>query len=148
MIRVVTGPFFSMMTRITCSLKSRRPAFSRPSPYNLYDGEISLLTDLPARVAQSEGELLQVGHHLFHRFDIVLRMGRALEVTDLREVGRHVFRAVAFTRIEAGTQAAFPTHFAHPAAADFEQAGGFFAGVARQVHHQRADQLRLELLEH
>ena len=91
---------------------------------------------------------LQVRHHLFQGFQIVVRVYGIFEVADLLPVGGDVFGRKAFARIETRAQAAFPAHLAHPAAAHFEQAGGFLAGFAGQVHHQRADEFGLELFEY
>gem|GEM_PF-4378777 len=41
---------------------------------------------------ESEGILLQIAHHFLQRFDVVLWMRCALEITDLLPVRRHIFR--------------------------------------------------------
>ncbi|CAE6894906.1 conserved protein of unknown function [Pseudomonas marincola] len=75
-------------------------------------------------------------------------MRGAFKVADLLPVIGYIFRAETFTRIKACAQAALPTNFADPAATHFEQTRGIGAGIAGQIHHQRADQLWLELFEH
>src|SRR5690606_25553036 len=87
-------------------------------------------------------------HHFLHGSNVVSRVYGIFKVADLRPAGGDIFNIKSFFRIEAGTQAALPANLADPAATDLEQAGSLFTGFAAQVHHQRADQLGLELLEH
>src|SRR5690606_3705788 len=97
---------------------------------------------------RSERVFLQVRHHLLERLDVIRRMRCTFEVTDALPLGSYVFGAETGPGIETGAQATFPAHLADPATSNLEQATSVLAGRAAEVHHQRADQLGLELLEH
>src|SRR5690554_3883812 len=74
-------------------------------------------------------------------------MHGVLEAAQLLEVGLNVLGSETFIRVEADAQRALPAHLAHPAATHFEQTAGLLTLLGAQVHHQRADQFGLELLE-
>src|SRR5690606_34848968 len=95
MMTVVTGPLRS--TRTLMGILQAKKKAGIAAGFNLTPGAGGLQPAgrIPRGAGGSARVLLQIGHHLAQGGDVVVRVHRAFEITDLLPAIGHVFRAEA-----------------------------------------------------